>query len=562
MKRFYFFALMLFFFLNLQAQITEFPYYQGFENNEFPPEGWTSFPLMAGDMEFVRVTEGEWPDCLPHDGSQAMAQYNSFSASPGEQAVLISPELILGEENVLRFWFFRSEDPSNNRRDKVEIYYNTTPDFEGAVFLDSVNRAMNFYPTVAFEDWYQYEFEFNSPGSTYIIIKAISAYGWKMYLDDVEINTNNIDVEAPEVISLEGSQVYAQQEMQMKLRTRDDSQMPDTLEGTALIDGENLNVDMIKTSGLRGDFIYQGILPGQPDHTEGEIRFYLIDEFENAAWSDYYPINWDWIQPLLEEGFEGENFPPEGWSTSGQPLTWLSWDDYGVVNYVDSDNVEWIVTPPEGERQAAVEWDFQGNVQNEWLYSPEIEISENSVLTFKTFARLYSYDYDEYLVKVSTDGFNWDVVWTAEDYEPGVSNYEEDISVSLYNYLGSDIRIAWQAYNLYGTNLWYSWFIDDVKIRATDTLVGIVENTARFSSSIFPNPFLQSTLLSFDLKKSGDVSLHIFDNNGRCILRQNYSALPAGKNKIKIEGGDWKAGFYYYELISSQGRTRGKVVRQ
>ncbi|MCF8367064.1 MAG: choice-of-anchor J domain-containing protein, partial [Bacteroidales bacterium] len=193
MKRIYFFILFAVMALQSHAQITEFPYNEGFEGLPFPPSGWIGYPIVTGDMEFVRVTEGEWPECMPHDGSTAMAQYNSFNASVGEQAVLISPEMILTDDNVLRFWFFRSEDPSNNRHDKLEVYYNTTPNLTGATFLDSINRAINFYPNVSFEGWYQYEFQFNNPGSTYIIFKAISAYGWKMYLDDIEVNTNSID---------------------------------------------------------------------------------------------------------------------------------------------------------------------------------------------------------------------------------------------------------------------------------------------------------------------------------------------------------------------------------
>ena len=483
MKRIYLLLLLAGYAMMLKAQITEFPYNEGFENAQFPPEGWIEYPVIAGDMEFVRVTEGEWPECLPHDGSEAMARYNAFSASIGEEAVLITPEMLLTDDNVLRFWFFRSEDPSNNRHDKIEVYYNTSPGLAGATFLDSVSRAVNFYPVVPYEGWYQYEFAFDHPGSTYIIFKAISAYGWNMYLDDVEVNTSTIDTDPPVVISLGGTQVYAQQPMNLKLIVRDVSGMPESLDGVFTINGQPQTIVMVKTSGTQGDFTYEGSIAGQPDHTQGEIRFFLIDEFNNATWSDYYELHWDWIKPILEEGFEGEVFPPENWTVNGEPLTWLSWDDYGMVYYTDSDEVEWEVYPPQGERQAALEWDFQGNEQNEWLITPEIPVTVNSVLTFKTFVRLHSYDYDEYLVKVTTDGFNWETIWDAFDYPAGVSSYNDDIELSLNDYVGEDIHIAWHAYNLYGSNLWYSWFVDDVKIRVTDTITSVkqIEEFACFT---------------------------------------------------------------------------------
>ena len=561
MKHFYFLSLMLIFGLGLQSQITDFPYTEGFEESVFPPDGWIGYPLVEGDREFERVTVGEWPDCLPHDGSTAMAQYNSFNAQAGDGAVLISPALALTDDNVLRFWFFRSEDPSNNRRDRIEVYYNDTPDLEGATLLDSVNRAMNFYPVVPFEDWYQYSFEFSSPQNTYIIFKAVSAYGWKMFLDDVVVETNSIDVNPPEVIALEGTQVYAHQQMNLTLRVRDQSSMPETLDGEAVIDGNTLDVLMTKTSGTQGDFIYEGTLAGQPDHTEGEIRFWLTDNIGNATWSDSYPLHWDWVQPMLEEGFEGEDFPPENWEVTGKPLTWLTWDDYGVVYYTDSDAVEYVVTPPEGERQAAVEWDFTGNAQDEWMISPIVAITQEAVLTFKNFVRLNSYDYDDYFVKITTDGFSWTTLWSAADYPAGVSNYDEDISLNLDGYVGEDIRIAWQASNQMGTNLWYSWFVDDVKIRASDTLVGIQEKIVTFDCQAYPNPFQQLVHLNFYMEQSSSVMLSVFDNQGKCMLNQE-SYFTKGNQSVALDGSAWMPGFYTYRMSSNDGCFTGKLVRR
>ncbi len=544
------------------GQVTEFPYQQGFENETFPPEGWESYPMVAGDMEFQRVTEGEWPECMPHDGSQAMVQYRSFGASVGEEAVLISPELILSDDNAVRFWFYRSEDPSNNRLDKIEIYYNDSPSLDGAVFLDSVNRAINFYPEVDVEDWYQYDFEFNRSGSTYIIIKAISAYGWNMFIDDFEVADDLLDEDPPEVISLEGNSVYALEEMTLELRVRDISDMPEILQGEYTINGQSEPFEMIKTSFDKGDYLYLGTIPGQPNHTEGVVKFYLSDEFGNSTWSEEYSVIWQWIMPLLEEGFEGEVFPPEGWTVTGEPLTWLTWNDYGLVYYTDSDNVEWEVYPPEGERQAAVEWDFQYNVQDEWLITPEIYIPENADLSFKTFARLYSYDYDEYFVSVSTDGFNWNTVWSAADYPAGVSDYEQDYVVSLNDYIGENIHVAWRAYNSQGTNLWYSWFVDDVKIRKSDTLVGVNNPRNISAGSVFPNPCEDSFEIQFDLDDDLDVKVEVYSCDGSVVYRKFYSDMMVGRNAVKIEIPDVPEGMYFYTIISDKEKFTGKILKK
>jgi hypothetical protein len=209
-----------------------------------------------------------------------------------------------------------------------------------------------------------------------------------------------------------------------------------------------------------------------------------------------------------------------------------------------------------------VEWDFQGNVQDEWLISPIVNIERDEVLTFKTFARLYSYDYDEYMVNISTNGFTWNTVWSAADYPPGVTDYSEDISISLTDYVGSDIRIAWRAYNAMGSNLWYSWFVDDVKIRAVDTLVGIVPMQKPILSQAKPNPFTGNTCINFHQEKPGSGSLILTSTEGKIIIEKKYAYLPAGNQEIIIDGTTLLPGFYIYKLITADGVASGRLVRR
>jgi len=338
--------------------------------------------------------------------------------------------------------------------------------------------------------------------------------------------------------------------------------MPEILQGEYTINGQSEPFEMIKTSFDKGDYLYLGTIPGQPNHTEGVVKFYLSDEFGNSTWSEEYSVIWQWIMPLLEEGFEGEVFPPEGWTVTGEPLTWLTWNDYGLVYYTDSDNVEWEVYPPEGERQAAVEWDFQYNVQDEWLITPEIYIPENADLSFKTFARLYSYDYDEYFVSVSTDGFNWNTVWSAADYPAGVSDYEQDYVVSLNDYIGENIHVAWRAYNSQGTNLWYSWFVDDVKIRKSDTLVGVNNPRNISAGSVFPNPCEDSFEIQFDLDDDLDVKVEVYSCDGSVVYRKFYSDMMVGRNAVKIEIPDVPEGMYFYTIISDKEKFTGKILKK
>ena len=73
--------------------------------------------------------------------------------------------------------------------DRVEVYYNITPDLAGATLLGTINRSITLPPVVAVEGWYQYRF--NVPGGTsgnaYILFDGISQYGNNMYVDDIVI---------------------------------------------------------------------------------------------------------------------------------------------------------------------------------------------------------------------------------------------------------------------------------------------------------------------------------------------------------------------------------------
>ena len=546
----------------LFAQVTTFPFIESFENETFPPENWQTYPVVAGDMDFERVVEGSWPDCLPFDGD-AMVSYNSFSASAGEEALLITPELMLTSDNIFRFWFFRSEDPSNNRADRIEVYYNDTDNLEGATLLDSVYRAINFYPEVVSEGWYQYSFSFDHPGSTYIIIRAISGYGWRMYLDKVEVDVTSIDEDPPEISWIEGRQEYAETEMNLVMRATDISDMPELLNGVATIEGVANNVELNKISGGNGVYDYEVTLAAQPNHTTGTLVIDLIDIHGNEAVSDSYDISWDWQKPIFDEDFEGEDFPPLGWIVEGMPATWLTWDDYGLVYYTDSDGNYFEVYPEQGERQAALEWNFQNAAQNEWMISPAVEIDEGAVLTFNQFVFSGAAQWnDEYLVVASTDGFNWNTIWDANDYPVGYSDYSEKTIIDLDEYIGETIRVAWHAYNNTGSNIWYSWFVDDIRIMPKDSMSVSVPNLETNSSSLFPNPCKNHVVITCDNLNSKIKTVSLFDIGGQEVKTFGQSQLNSSNGKVTISVSNLPKGFYLYQIVSDSGIYSGKLIKE
>ena len=89
---------------------------------------------------------------------------------------------------------------------------------------------------------------------------------------------------------------------------------------------------------------------------------------------------------------------------------------------------------------------------------------------------------------------------------------------------------------------------------------------AVMSVSNYPNPFRESTTISFELPRSGEVTTSIYNLRGQLIrtLRQGFS--PAGKTELLWDGKDSRGnkaakGIYYYEVSSDSGKYRGKCLR-
>jgi len=91
---------------------------------------------------------------------------------------------------------------------------------------------------------------------------------------------------------------------------------------------------------------------------------------------------------------------------------------------------------------------------------------------------------------------------------------------------------------------------------------------ADFNLVVFPNPFNQSTTISYDLYEKAYVNLQVYDMYGRLIqtiisanqTEGNYKQTWKGTNS---SGGNCKQGFYFCRLEgrSISGKTFSKVVK-
>ncbi len=76
----------------------------------------------------------------------------------------------------------------------------------------------------------------------------------------------------------------------------------------------------------------------------------------------------------------------------------------------------------------------------------------------------------------------------------------------------------------------------------------------------FPNPFNQSTAISYDLSEEGWVTIQIFDVNGRLVATPWDGRQSAGSHKIHFNAHHLTSGVYLYRLRTGDYLAIGKMI--
>ncbi|HKR04563.1 MAG TPA: T9SS type A sorting domain-containing protein [Bacteroidia bacterium] len=91
----------------------------------------------------------------------------------------------------------------------------------------------------------------------------------------------------------------------------------------------------------------------------------------------------------------------------------------------------------------------------------------------------------------------------------------------------------------------------------------ITDNTlaSHFAIEVSPNPFNESTTVSFDLEKTDNVSISIIDIAGREIKNISTINLQTGKNKIKIDLSELNSGIYFCKIKLNVNIQTVKLIK-
>gem|GEM_PF-2921994 len=155
----------------------------------------------------------------------------------------------------------------------------------------------------------------------------------------------------------------------------------------------------------------------------------------------------------IPEGFEVRTLD-YNISEEGIPCTW-SVNDFSNENFA-----------PFGQYHCGLWWDYAE--QDEWLITPEFVCDSKSKLIFESSNFEGSIFGDHYYVKVTfNNGLTWKTLWDASALSGnGYNNYFYPYLIDLSEFSGQKIKIAFQAYSPNG--LWYTWFIDNLRVTSND----------------------------------------------------------------------------------------------
>ena len=542
--------------ITAMAPYADFPLEEGFEN-DFVPFGWQNV-ITNGTYAFDRRESSSTPNAMPHEGSQYMARFYTYTNPEGCSAELVSPKLELNaQDNIVRFWMFRNSNPNINRPDRINVYYNSVPSSEGGQLLGTIHRCTYMEPVVAdVDDWYEYSFNFDSPtGYGFIIFEGVSGYGWDLLIDDIFIDNSSVDNNPPTVVSIAGNQEYADTEMHLRMRVHDASAMPETLQAWVTIGCIIEEHDFVLDRRDRANYDYVLTLPALPNHTEGDVEVTLVDVLGN---SDYtvFQIHWDYQRPLLYETFEECSLfgLPEGWTTNCNP-TWWDWSFQGTVYYTDYYGEEFIVAPHRGNKHAVLEWDEteEPMAQDQTLITPVLSITRPTVLQFWTWVQYGTDGYDHFVVRVyDTYNGTWEDKWDAADMPYGQINaYDVPISINLDEYIGKNIKIGFRGYNTFGEWLAFDWFVDDVKVVPTDTTDVNVNELTALKLNVYPNP--AKDVVRIEAAKTIQ-QVQLMAVNGVMLEDRKASSKQV---ELNLEG--YSKGIYVVRIVTEDGVATQKI---
>lgn len=221
--------------------------------------------------------------------------------------------------------------------------------------------------------------------------------------------------------------------------------------------------------------------------------------------------------------------------------------------------------------------DYPSSMAESHLTTTVIDCShlQGTILKFWRWLNVEQPLYDHAYVRVSANGgTTWTDVWmnTAQITDAAWTQVSYDISALVDGQ--PNVLIRWTMGATDSSWQFSGWNIDDVELWAMpDGNVSVEDPTEEPENPVlpkptlklgqnFPNPFNPLTEIEFELARSENISLSIYDLQGHLVRVLAQGTLPAGTHSVIWDGmtdsGDRAAsGSYLYRLV-----TVGRILNR
>lgn len=95
-----------------------------------------------------------------------------------------------------------------------------------------------------------------------------------------------------------------------------------------------------------------------------------------------------------------------------------------------------------------------------------------------------------------------------------------------------------------------------------DPSLGLNELTSATDVTVYPNPFVGTTEIKFNLKADAQVSVVITDVAGRTVATVPAANMNAGEQSVSIDGTNFVAGIYNYTLTVGNETITKRIVKK
>lgn len=429
----------------LKDPITEFPYLQDFDGEEFPPLSWENKKSAGtGAGLWDRQIEGLNPDCYPHSG-EAMARFNSDEYAAGTAGLLVSPPVMFGGEDYeVSFWLYR-DTASAGIADRVDVFANITPTTGFATQLGTIHRSRTLEPVAEKEGWSQYIFTL--PASyknkmTYIILRGVSENGNSLFVDDflIEVPVTCFPPENIAVSEITSGTAYVSWDAVAPASLWD---IEYGLSGFEPGSGTLL-------SGIADTFTaINGLEPGTGYdlYVRGSCT-----EDDPSVWAGpaafttlcYAEVPWD-------EAFEGLAEDFGCWQVMENTAAAGGLNGGGLIPATDE---SWFVCTPDSFGGNGQQYIYEGEgsavVQNDgenyqWLVSGELMLpaDDQTDLAFRLY-HTGGANAPDFYVSILSEG-SWNTIYTVYSHEASSNLFERMIILNMDEFAGSVIRLAFVA---------------------------------------------------------------------------------------------------------------------